>query len=76
MMLLAYCVVGDARSGNRIPCYDFGFFCFVLLPITLPWYCFWSRGWRGVFLLAALYGLGIAPYVVAAIAWEVLYGTG
>lgn len=75
-LLLAYWVVVDARNGHRIPCFDFGLFCYILLPITLPWYCFWSRGWRGFFLLAALYGFGIAPYIVASTVWEVLYGNG
>jgi hypothetical protein len=74
-LLLAFWVVVDARAGHRIPCFDFGLFCYLLLPITLPWYCFWSRGWRGFLLLAALYGLGIAPYIVQSISWELLYGT-
>jgi hypothetical protein len=73
-ILLAYWVFVDARAGHRIPCFDFGLFCYLLLPITLPWYCFWSRGWRGGMLLLFLYGLGIAPYVVASIVWESLYG--
>ena len=73
-LLLACWVVVDARKERRIPCFDFGIFCYVLLPITLPWYCFWSRGWRGGFLLAALYGLGMAPYITASIVWGMFYG--
>jgi hypothetical protein len=73
--LLAYWVILDARKGHRIPCFDFGLYCYLLLPVTLPWYCFWSRGWRGIILLIALFGTVIAPYFVESVVWGMLYGS-
>jgi hypothetical protein len=73
-VLVVFWVVIDARKGHRIPCFDFGLFCYLFLPITLPWYCFWSRGWRGTFLILAIYGLGVLPYFTQSIVWEMLYG--
>lgn len=72
--LLAYWVVLDARKGHRIPCFDFGLYCYLLLPVTLPWYCIWSRGWRGVSLILLLYGITILPYLVEVMTWEFVYG--
>jgi hypothetical protein len=74
-LLLVFWVVVDARQGHRIPCFDFGLFCYLFLPVTLPWYCFWSRGWRGIYLILVIYGLGLFPYIVQSIVWESLYGT-
>lgn len=72
-LLLALWIVADARRRTGIPCFDFGFFCYVLLPVAVPWYCFWSRGWRGVLTLSAIVGLWLAPYIVASMVWLALY---
>jgi hypothetical protein len=72
-LLLAFWVVTDARCRTSIPCFDFGFFCYVFLPFVVPWYCFWSRGWRGALTLVGLACLWLAPYVIASIVWLVLY---
>lgn len=73
-LLLAFWIVADARRRRCTPCFDFGFFCYLFLPLAVPWYCFWSRGWRGALTLVAVYGLGLAPYIVASVAWQLLYG--
>jgi hypothetical protein len=73
-MLLALWIIIDARRRSRVPCFDFGLFCYLFLPVVVPWYCFWSRGWRGVLTLAALAGLWLAPYLVASVVWLALYG--
>jgi hypothetical protein len=72
-MLLALWVVADARRKTGVPCFDFGFFCYMFLPLAVPWYCFWSRGLRGLLMLAALVVLWLAPYLVAAVFWLAIY---
>jgi hypothetical protein len=71
-ILLALWIVADARRRSCVPCFDFGFFCYILLPLSVPWYCLWSRGWRGLFLMAAILVLWLAPYVVAGVVWVAL----
>ncbi|MCI0332520.1 MAG: hypothetical protein L0228_04780 [Planctomycetes bacterium] len=73
-LLLAFWVVADARRRKGIPCFDFGLFCYVFLPLVVPWYCFWSRGWRGALTLVAIAGLWLAPYIIAMAVWLILYG--
>jgi hypothetical protein len=73
-LLLALWIIADARRRTGIPCFDFGLFCYAFLPFVLPWYCFWSRGWRGAITLASLAGLWLVPYIVATAIWLVLYG--
>ena len=72
-LLLAMWVVADMRRRQGVPCFDFGFFCYVFLPLIVPAYCFWSRGWRGALMLGALVGLWIAPNVIAVFVWWILY---
>jgi hypothetical protein len=72
-LLLAFWLAADFRRWREVPCFDFGFFCYVLLPIAVPMYCFWSRGWRGALLLAAIVGLWLAPYIIATFVWFALY---
>lgn len=64
-VLLAVWIAADARRRGVTPCYDFGFLCYLTLPIATPWYCFWSRGWRGVFTLLLLAGIWLTPSLVA-----------
>jgi len=72
-LLFATWVMADARRGQSLP-YDFGFFCYVFMPIIVPAYCFWSRGWRGALTLATLLAIWFAPYLVAIVLWTFLYG--
>jgi hypothetical protein len=65
--LLALSIVADARRRTGIPCFDFGFFRYVFLPVVVPCYCFWSRGWRGGLTLVAIVGLWLAPYIAAGV---------
>jgi hypothetical protein len=48
-VLLVFWVVVDARQGHRIPCFDFGLFCYLFLPVTLPSYCFGRVAGEGSF---------------------------
>jgi hypothetical protein len=73
-LLVVLWVDADARRRRRLPCYDFGFLAYVFFPLSVAWYCLWSRGWRGLLLLAALLALYMAPYALSALLWQALYG--
>jgi hypothetical protein len=80
-MLTAFCiglgfilwVVEDARLRRCVPCYDFGFLITVFYPVSVFWYVFWSRGWRGFFTLAGMFVLIFLPWVSAIVAWTLIY---
>lgn len=46
-----------------------------LAPLSIPWHCFRSRGWRGVLTLMLLMAIWIAPYLIAGITWAILSGS-
>jgi hypothetical protein len=73
-ILLAIWIVADACRRTGVPCFDLGFSCYLFLPVAVPWYCFWSRGWRGILTLLAIVGIWLAPYVLAGLVWEAIYG--
>jgi hypothetical protein len=73
-ILLALWIVGDARRRTGVPCFDFGFFCYLFLPVAVPWYCLWSRGLRGSLTLVAITLLWLVPYIVGSVVWLALYG--
>jgi hypothetical protein len=75
-LMLILWVDADARRRRVVPCYDFGLFVTIFFPLSLVWYCVWSRGWRGVFVFVGLLALFIAPYAIAGLIWWVLYGRG
>jgi hypothetical protein len=62
----------DALRRRRRPCFDFGLFLVVTFPVSMVWYCFWSRGWRGIKLLLGLGGLLLLPIFAAVFLQEVL----
>jgi hypothetical protein len=62
-------IMADAAMRRKTPCYDFGFLVAVFFPISLFWYVFWSRGWRGFLLLGALIALMLLPWLAAVVAW-------
>ena len=67
-------VIADARMAHRTPCYDFGFLVGIFFPVSLVWYVFWSRGWRGLLTLTALVGLMLLPSVSYLVAWALRFG--
>ena len=73
-VLLGMWLVADARRRKQTPCFDFGLFCYLFLPLMVPWYCFWSRGWRGAKTFLAIVGLWLLPYLLAGFVWAILYG--
>jgi hypothetical protein len=72
-VLLALWIVNDARRRRGIPCFDFGLYCYFLLPVTITWHCVSTRGWRGILLLLAICATWILPYLVARIVWQFLH---
>lgn len=68
LMLLLW-MDADARHRRRLPCYDFGMLAGFFFPLSLLWYCFWSRGWRGLFVLLLVLALWLLPYLVAVAFW-------
>ena len=67
-------IAADAQVRRQTPCYDFGFLIAIFFPISLVWYVFWSRGWRGILLLGALFALMLLPWLTAVIAWVLRAG--
>ena len=65
--LTVFWIAADARRRRRVPCFDFGFLCIAFYPISLPWYCVWSRGWRGLLMLGLLACLWVLPILFAAV---------
>jgi hypothetical protein len=47
-------------------------FLVVTFPVSIAWYCFWSRGWRGIKLLLGLGGLLFLPIFAATFLEEAL----
>ena len=74
MILILMWLVADARRRRQVPCFDFGFFCSIFFPLSVAWYCCWSRGWWGLLTIGLLIGLWLAPLIVADVTWQVLYG--
>lgn len=73
MLFLLVWMDADAQRKSGRPCYDFGFLCALVFPLSLLWYCIWSRGWKwGLLTLSGLAGLWLAPWIAAAIYWALL----
>jgi hypothetical protein len=62
-LFVAYWLVADASQRRRLPCWDFGYLVALAFPVSLLGYLYWTRGWRGLWLLAALTALWLAPWL-------------
>jgi hypothetical protein len=72
-VMLALWIDADSRHRHRSPCFEFSFLAAVYFPVSLLWYCVWSRGWmRGLLLLLVIFGLWILPRFFAGVFWVVL----
>ena len=70
-LMLVFWADADARYRHCTPCFDFGFLVAIFFPVSLLWYCVWSRGWgRGVVMMLALVGLWLLPRVLAVLVWD------
>ncbi len=66
-LLMAIWIVADAHHRRRLPCYDLGFLCLLFFPVSLLWYCLWSRRWRGLLTLGLILLLWLIPAMVALV---------
>ena len=65
-------VIRDAHRRRCIPCHEFGFLVAAYMPISFVWYLFWSRGWKGFWLLGAFVGLLVLPGIASVVAYIIL----
>lgn len=64
-LTIAMWVIEDARCTGKTPCYDFGLFLSIAMPVTLLWYVVRSRGIKGILLLLLFFFLAGVPEMVA-----------
>ena len=64
-LFIIFWVLQDARRRRCVPCFDFGFLLVLAFPLSVIWYLFWTRGWKGFALLAAFVGLFLVPWTFA-----------
>jgi hypothetical protein len=50
-----------------MPCEDGAAPASYAFPLSLLWYCLWSRGWRGLLLLLGLASLVFFPALIGEI---------
>ena len=63
----------DTRQRRQIPCFEFSFLAAVTYPVSVLWYCVWSRGWRGLLIVLGLVGLMyFLPWMIAVVLWIAL----
>jgi hypothetical protein len=72
-LMLVIWMDADARSRRRLPCFDFGMSAVLAFPVSVIWYCIWSRRWAGVVLLLLLGGLYFAPYIGARFVYDLVW---
>ena len=65
--LLAIWVRMDRRGRKLGLPFEFEAFVFFGWPLVVPYYLYRTRGTRGLIIMAAIYGLYLAPMVVLAI---------
>jgi len=64
-------VLEDAHRRQGFPCYDFGFLVALGFPLSVVWYLLWTRGFRGLLVIAIFLGLYLAPWLCAISVWVV-----
>ena len=60
-IVLATWIAADLRARRRTPCFELPFLLLLVWPISLFWYCIWTRGWQGFFLALGLVVMGYLP---------------
>lgn len=68
-------VAGDARRHREWLCYEFDFLVYMTFPVSVFWWTWRTRRWRGLLLACGLLMLELVPFVIAGIVWVLLYGS-
>jgi hypothetical protein len=61
-------VTADMRAHGRTPPFDLPFLLLLVFPISLFWYCIWTRGWPGLLLAMGLFAVACLPAFVTEFA--------
>jgi hypothetical protein len=62
-VVLAHWVAADMRERGRTPPYELPFLLLLAWPISLFWYCTWTRGGGGLLLALGLTLLSYLPLI-------------
>lgn len=60
-------VAADMRSRGQAAPFELPFLLLLCWPISLAWYCVWTRGWNGLVLALGLFVLTYMPHLVTMI---------
>jgi hypothetical protein len=66
LFILSWMIL-DARRRRGVPCHDFGFLIGIFFPVSLAWYLIWTRGIKGLLMLAVFGFLFILPFLGALV---------
>ncbi len=56
-------VPADMKDRGRTPPFDLPFLLLLVFPLSLFWYCIWTRGWQGMLLALGLYVVACLPAI-------------
>jgi len=66
---LAHWMAADYRArGHTLP-YELPFFLMLVWPLSLFWYCAWTRGPQGLLLAVGLFFLAYLPQFATSVVW-------
>jgi hypothetical protein len=57
----------DMRSRGQTPPFELPFLLLLCWPISLAWYCVWTRGWNGLILALGLFVLTYVPHLATMV---------
>jgi hypothetical protein len=70
--LTAIWVAADLKERRRTPCFELPFLLLIAWPVSLFWYCIWTRGWQGLALALGLVALSYLPTLTMGVTWIAL----
>ena len=62
-IVLVLWIAADMKARGRTPAFDLPFLLLLVFPISLFWYCIWTRGWLGMLLALGLYVVACLPVI-------------
>jgi hypothetical protein len=68
---LAHWVAADLRGRGKAPCFELPFLLLLAWPLSLFWYCIWTRGGWGLAMAAGLVLLSYLPLFTTNLFWFV-----